>query len=210
MKVLKVTAENRWNGNQRRIGITGGIASGKSSVAKYLSNIKNIPILDADLFAREALTQKIEINQQIIKRYGLRIARETKFPQEINRLELGEIIFSDPKEKLWIESLIHPYVKRRFYDELKRYKSRPILALVIPLLFEANLTNICSEIWLIYCTISQQYERLNIRNNFNYEQSRCRIESQIAIDNKRDMSDKIIDNSKSIEFSYRQIDKLLE
>ena len=162
MKVSKITTQNRWNGNQRRIGITGGIASGKSSIAKYLAKAKNIPILDADIFAREALTENPQISQKVIDRYGNQItdlaAKDGKV--QINRLALGEIIFSNKQEKKWIESLIHPFVKKRFNEELEKQISSPTLALVIPLLFEANLNNICSEVWLVYCTIKQQYARL--------------------------------------------------
>ena len=76
MKVSKVTTENRWNGNQRRIGITGGIASGKSSIAKYLETSKNFPILDADLFAGEALTQNSQITLEVLRRYGEQITKQ--------------------------------------------------------------------------------------------------------------------------------------
>ena len=209
MKVSKVKARNRWNGNQRRIGITGGIASGKSSIAKYLETSKNIPILDADLFAREALTQNTQITLEVLDRYGEQINKQTDCKQEINRLALGEIIFSDKKEKLWLESLIHPFVRKRFDEELSKLRSSPKLALVIPLLFEANLHDICSEIWLVYCTIDQQYERLKLRNNFNDKQAKLRIESQLSIDHKRQLSDIIIDNSGTIQSSYDQIDTLL-
>ena len=102
MKVSKVTTENRWNGNQRRIGITGGIASGKSSISRYLEASKNIPILDADLFAREALTQNSQIILAVLGRYGEQITKQKDCKKEINRLALGEIIFSDKKEKLWL------------------------------------------------------------------------------------------------------------
>ena len=209
MKVSKVKTENRWNGNQRRIGITGGIASGKSSIARYLETSKNIPILDADLFAREALTQNTQIALKVLGRYGEQITQQKDCKEEINRLVLGEIIFSDKKEKLWLESLIHPFVRKRFDEELSKLRYSPKVALVIPLLFEANLHDICSEIWLIYCTIEQQYERLKLRNNFNDKQSKLRIESQLPIDHKRQLSDIIIDNSGTIQSSYNQIDRLL-
>ena len=209
MKVSKVKTENRWNGNQRGIGITGGIGSIKSSIARYLETSKNIPILDADLFAREALTQNSKITLEVLRRYGKQITQQKDCKEEINRLALGEIIFSDKKEKLWLESLIHPFVRKRFDEELSKLRYSPKLALVIPLLFEANLHEICSEVWLIYCTVEQQYERLKLRNSFNYKQSKLRIESQLSMDNKRKLSDKIIDNSGTIQSSYTQIDTLL-
>ena len=209
MKVSKVKTENRWNGNQRRIGITGGIASGKSSIAKYLETSKNIPILDADLFAGEALTQNSQITLEVLRRYGEQITKQKDCKKEIIRLALGEIIFSDKKEKLWLESLMHPFVRKRFDEELRKLRYSSKLALVIPLLFEANLHDICSEVWLIYCTIEQQYERLKLRNGFNYKQSKLRVESQLSIDHKRNLSDRIIDNSDTIKSSYNQIDKLL-
>ncbi len=209
MKVSKVKTGNRWNGSQRRIGITGGIASGKSSIARYLERSKNIPILDADVFAREALTQNSQISLEVIERYGEQITKQKECQEGISRLALGEIIFSDKKEKLWLESLIHPFVRKRLNEELTKLKNSPKLALVIPLLFEANLHDICSEIWLVSCRIEQQYERLKLRNGFNYKESKLRIESQLSIDHKRKLSDRIIDNSGTIQCSYNQIDKLL-
>ncbi len=210
MKVSKVKTKNRWNGKQRRIGITGGIASGKSSIAKYLANTKNIPILDADLFAREAMDKETNIRMQVLDRYGDIIIRtENDDNKKINRFELGQIIFSDKKEKLWIESLIHPYVKKRFDIELSKHQNSNILGLVIPLLFEAGLNNICSEIWLIYCTTAQQYRRLKQRDNFNHHQAKLRVDAQLPMDYKKQISDEIIDNSQSLQASYNQIDKLL-
>ncbi len=209
MKVSKAKTGNRWNGNQLRIGITGGIASGKSCVARYLKISKNIPILDADLFAREALTQNSKITREVIGRYGEQVTHEKNFKQGINRQALGEIIFSDKKEKLWLESLIHPFVRNRFNEELSKLTDVPRLALIIPLLFEAGFTDICSETWLLYCTVEQQYERLKRRNNFTYKQSKLRIESQLSIDQKIRMSDIIIDNSGSMQSCFNQIDTLL-
>ena len=210
MKVSKVTAKNRWKGNQRRIGITGGIASGKSTVAIYLTNTKKIPILDADIFAKEALTEVKAIKSQVVQRYGERIISTKNDNKEINRLELGQIIFSDKNEKLWLESLIHPYVIKRFNIELSQHQHYSTVGLVIPLLFEASLETICSEVWLVYCTTSQQYKRLQHRNNFNYQQLKLRIESQLPMDYKKRLSDKIIDNRGSLESSHNQIDALLD
>ena len=73
----------------------------------------------------------------------------------------------------------------------------------------ANLNDLCSEVWLIYCTSAQQYQRLSLRNSFSYAQSKLRIESQLSIDHKRQLSDLIIDNSGTIQSSYDQIDTLL-
>ena len=209
MEVSKVTAKNRWNGNQRRIGITGGIASGKSSITRYLSDSKKIPILDADIFAREALMHKTKITNQIIERYGAKVITDKTDKKTIERLALGKIIFANKKERLWVENLIHPYVTKRFDEELKKLHTSPILALVIPLLFEAKLTHICSEIWCIYCTKEQQYNRLNHRNYFSYKESKLRIESQLPMEYKMQMSDQTIDNSANSKLSYDQIDKLL-
>ena len=147
---------------QRRIGLTGGIASGKSSVAALLEK-RGCPVLDADLYAREALATGTSASKAVVARYGKRVQKDET--SDIDRAGLAAIVFNDPNERSWLEQLVHPIVKRRFDDALQSLPDAPIVILMIPLLFEAGLEKWCSEIWVVRCTALQQRERLMARNN---------------------------------------------
>ena len=162
----------RWSRSQRRIGLTGGIASGKSSVGSYLSKVKELPILDADVYSREILSTNNTLIKAVLSRYGTSVQiPNVDTLYSIDRKKLGNIIFGNPVERLWIEELIHPYVIQKFLDELKIYEDIPIVVLIIPLLFEIRLTSMCSEIWLVDCDLDQQFQRLITRDGFTYNQA---------------------------------------
>ncbi|AAP99099.1 Dephospho-CoA kinase [Prochlorococcus marinus subsp. marinus str. CCMP1375] len=210
MRVSKANALKRWKGSQRRIGITGGIASGKTSIGKYIESVKNTPILDADMFSREALTANQTIKDTIINRYGRTIVdKENTNSKTINRAALGEIIFHDKNERIWLENLLHPIIEKRFEEELEKHKLSSTIVLIIPLLFEANFTYLCSEVWLIYCSLDEQYERLMKRDGLNKEQAKYRIEAQLPLESKKILSDHIIDNTNKLDLSYPQVEVLL-
>ena len=146
--------------NQRLIGLTGGIATGKTTVSNYLGDRYGFPILDADVYAKEAVEVDSPIFQKIIQRYGSDIQLENR---ELNRTKLGDIIFNDTEEKNWLEAQIHPYVRKRFQEGIDSLNNQ-IIVLSIPLLIEANLTHLVSEIWAVFCDYEQQIERLQQRN----------------------------------------------
>ncbi len=168
-----------------------------------------MPILDTDIYSHEALAPGTKATKEVIKRYGNKICQTTKGELSINRQLLGDIIFSNQNEKVWLENLLHPIIKNRLNEELNNAKNIKIIGLIIPLLFEAELAYLCSEVWLIDCRIDQQYERLMYRDKLNLQQAKCRMKSQIPIAMKREFADEIIDNSKETDFLEEQINKLL-
>jgi dephospho-CoA kinase len=186
------------------IGLTGGIATGKSTVANYLATTYNLPILDADIYARDAVSVGSPILSQIAEKYGTEIILNDG---NLNRAKLGEIIFNQPKERDWIESVIHPYV-RSCFDQAIKESSANTLVLVIPLLFEANLENLVNEIWVVSCSPQQQQQRLIERNNLTAEQAAARINSQLPIAEKIARADVVLDNSGNLESLLQQIDKV--
>ncbi len=200
---------SRWNGAQRRIGITGGIASGKSSVGAFLKENKGIPLLDADIYAHEALEPNQIATTAVIKRYGQKVTDQIQDqPPALNRSLLGKIIFSSCKERLWLEELIHPIVEKRFQKELANKKNLSKVALIIPLLFEAELTSLCSEIWVVKCNLNQQYERLFKRDGLNKIEAKQRIEAQWPLEKKLCLADVVIDNSGGFREWEDQINSL--
>ncbi len=189
--------------NKRLIGLTGGIATGKSTVSNYLHQKYQLTILDADIYAREAVLPNSSIILAISNRYGNSILQKDG---SLNRKALGEIIFNNSQEKTWLESLIHPYVRHRFETEIEQLQDT-IIVLVIPLLFEAKMTDLVTEIWLVYCEIEKQINRLITRDKLTKTQAKARINSQLPVQFKIQNSDVILDNSLMLEDLYRKIDE---
>ncbi|MDP5018220.1 dephospho-CoA kinase [Anabaena sp. UHCC 0187] len=188
------------------IGLTGGIATGKSTVANYLATAYNVPILDADIYARDAVSVGSPILSQIAEKYGKDIILNDG---NLNRAKLGEIIFNHPEERHWVEGIIHPYV-RNCFDKAINESSANTLILVIPLLFEAKLENLVNEIWVVSCSAQQQQQRLIERNNLTPAQATARINSQLPIAEKIARANINLDNSSTLESLLKQIDVVIK
>lgn len=190
---------------KRIIGLTGGIATGKTTVTNYLASAYKLPILDADIYAREAVSLGSPILGAIAQRYSEQILLPDG---NLNRQQLGEIIFNRQDERNWIEDLIHPDVRDRFLKAIALSSSQT-LVLVVPLLFEAGMTDLVTEIWVVSCSQEQQLQRLIQRNHLNREQARARINSQLSIEEKMANADVVLDNSSTLEVLLKQVDVAL-
>jgi dephospho-CoA kinase len=187
---------------RRIIGLTGGIGTGKSTVAKYLQDVYHLPILDADIYAREAVTIDTPIYREIIFRYGDRIILSDR---NLDRRSLGEIIFNKTAEKEWLESKIHPYVIDRIVADLKKSDEETIV-LVVPLLFEAKMTDMVTEIWVVACSSDRQIKRLQERDRLTEATAKIRIDNQLPLATKIAIADIVLNNDSTLENLYSQID----
>ncbi|MBV5260058.1 dephospho-CoA kinase [Synechococcus moorigangaii CMS01] len=191
----------------RIIGLTGGIATGKSTVTTYLAQRYQLPILDADIFARQAIAPPSLILDHIFDRYGEGIKNADG---SLNRQALGDIVFNDPGEKQWLETQIHPYVRQRFQDACtQELQAAPTIICAIPLLFEARLTDFVSEIWVVTCRPDQQLARLQQRNALTLAQAQARIASQMPLAEKVARADVVLDNSLDLATLHHQVDLAL-
>lgn len=190
------------NSNPHLIGLTGGISTGKTTVANYLATAYHLPILDADIYAREAVQKNSPILSAIAQRYNSNILLPDG---TLNRKKLGEIIFNNTDERRWVEQQIHPYVRDRFVEEIDKLPQQTAV-LVIPLLFEAQMVKLVTEIWVVYCSQQQQLERMMQRDNLTLEQAQTRISSQMSIEEKCDRADVVLDNSSTLEALITQVD----
>jgi dephospho-CoA kinase len=191
---------------QRIIALTGGISTGKTTVTDYLARVHHLPILDADVYAREAVLPGSKILDKLCGRYGSSL----RLPDgSLDRAQLGAIIFQDVKDRQWVESLIHPYVRACFEREQLKLKELPTLIMAIPLLFEADLTHLATEIWVVACTAAQQLERLMQRNGLTQAEALARVKSQWPLSEKCKRADVVLDNSGDREALYTQIDQHL-
>jgi dephospho-CoA kinase len=186
---------------RRIIGLTGGIGTGKSTVSAYLADRYHLPILDADLYAREAVAVGSEALALIADRYGAEILLSDG---SLDRSRLGAIVFAQPAERQWLESIVHPLV--RCYFERDLAASDGTVVAVIPLLFEAQLQAWVTEIWVVACSEAQQLERVQGRDGLTLDQARQRLASQLPLATKISQADWVLDNSGSLEFLRRQVD----
>lgn len=193
--------------NQRIIGLTGGIATGKSTVSRYLQEAHRIPVLDADVYARQAVAVGSLVLGAIVERYGAAMLNPDG---SLNRAGLGEVVFHDAQEKAWLEQRIHPVVRQCFQSAMAELTEVPIVVQVIPLLFEADLTDQVTEIWVVACTPDQQRQRLIARNGLTAEQAEARMASQMPLAAKIARADGVLDNSGDRETLFRQVDQALQ
>ena len=182
--------------NQRRIGLTGGIASGKTTITNYIRKHKNIPILDADNLSRELIKPNTYGYRKILDYFGNKIIdNKNNSERAINRKLLRKIIFKNSESKEWIEKLLHPLIKEKMIEECSQYKNNQTIVLVIPLLFEAKFEDICTEIWLVKCPKELQKKRLIARDKISEKEACDYINHQLSFEEKKKFSDIILDNS---------------
>ena len=195
--------------NQRRIGLTGGIASGKSTITDYIKAHKKFPILDADIVSRELIKPNTIGYEKILDYFGNQIIDKYSSIKAINRKLLRSIIFENEKDRVWIQKLLHPLIKEKMIEECNKYKNNEIILLVIPLLFEAKFEHICTEIWLVKCSEEQQIQRLIKRDNISEEEALKTIKLQLNFAAKTKFSDVILDNSDDRNLWINKIRKLI-
>ena len=182
--------------SQRRIGLTGGIANGKSTITNYIKKHTNIPILDADDLSKELIQPKTYVYKKILDYFGNQIINnKNNSKKAIDRKLLRNIIFKNSESKKWIEKLLHPLIKERMIEECSQYKNNQTIVLVIPLLFEAKFEDICTEIWLVKCPKEIQKNRLITRDKISEKEAYELINFQLSFEEKRKFSDIILENS---------------
>ncbi len=195
--------------NQRRIGLTGGIASGKTTIANYISFTKNIDLLDADHFAKELIISGTSSYKKIITHFGNSIIDKQSPSKEINRKEMKQIIFKYPDERIWMENLLHPLIKEKMIKRCQYFQDAKILILVIPLLFEAKFNDLCTEIWIVKCSKEVRIKRIMERDQISRKEALNIINIQMDLSKKEYKKYTLLDNEKEKSSWQKQIDKLI-
>ncbi|MCE4966004.1 dephospho-CoA kinase [Staphylococcus chromogenes] len=173
------------------IGLTGGIATGKSTVAELLK-AHGFKIVDADIASRKAVEKDSEGLKKVVAEFGEEALTEEG---EMNREYIGQQIFYDDLKREKLNAIIHPIVREIMENEKKQYLAQGHdVVMDIPLLFENGLEKTVDEVWLVYTSPSIQIDRLMERNQLSIEDAKARIYSQISIDKKSRMADVVIDN----------------
>ncbi|WP_088103788.1 dephospho-CoA kinase [Halalkalibacter urbisdiaboli] len=190
------------------IGLTGGIASGKSSVSAMLKKIGH-PVIDADQIAREVVEQGETAYRDIVSHFGHHILDEQG---NIERKKLGAIIFDNEQERQVLNQIVHPAVRKRMQQKKDYYVNEGYQTIIfdIPLLYESNLFHLVDKVLLVYVDPDVQFNRLEKRDQAGKEDAQRRIKSQIPLKEKRKRADAIIDNNGSLDETRQQLEIILQ
>ncbi|MFJ8063332.1 dephospho-CoA kinase [Psychrobacillus sp. NPDC096426] len=189
------------------IGLTGSIASGKSTVSNMLK-VLGYPIVDADLVARVVVERGTETLQTIQEVFGQEVIAEDG---TLNRGKLGEIIFSSPSKRKQLNDIIHPAIRAEMLRQKEQLliDGHPTIIMDIPLLFESKLQSYVEKILVVTVTEETQLERLMARNNYTLEEAKARIQSQLPLSIKEKEADAVIYNNGTLESTEQQLKKIL-
>ena len=190
------------------IGLTGGIASGKTTVSNMFIE-KNIPVIDTDKIAKELLSIDTEAYNEVIEMCGPDIKLSNN---EINRKRLASIIFANKDIRDRLNSIIHPRVKKIMMSEVARHKQMETKVIVIdvPLLFESGFDKYVDETITVFVNFESQLDRLMSRDQIDMEYANLKIKAQLPLSEKVKQSTYVIDNSLSILETKKQFIKILE
>ncbi|AAP28517.1 MULTISPECIES: dephospho-CoA kinase [Bacillus] len=190
------------------IGLTGGIASGKSTVSQMFREL-SIPVIDADIIAREVVEKGKPAYNKIVEVFGTEVLQEDG---ELDRPKLGSVVFYNEEKRLQLNKIVHPAVREEMNRQKEMYIKEGMQAVVldIPLLFESKLTSLVDRVLVVAVKPHTQLERLMKRNNFSEEEATARIQSQMPLEEKVKNADEVINNDGTIMGTKTQLQAILK
>ena len=189
------------------VGLTGGIASGKSKVAGMLEEL-GAHVIDFDVLARRVVEPGEPAWQDIVDHFGPEVLNHDR---SIDRRRLGAIVFADDRERTVLERLTHPRIRQEFVREVRAITAREpdrIVVAVVPLLVESGMQSMFDHVVVVYAPVEQQLERLMRRDGLKLDDARARIDAQLPIEQKLPGADTVIDNSGSPDHTRHQVEEL--
>ena len=191
-----------------KLGLTGGIATGKTTISNYLKSI-NIPVLDADEYARKVVEPGTPGLDEITNTFGEQVLRADG---SLNRKLLGQIVFNDSSARQTLNDITHPRIQQMMADELHRLAEQqtPLVILDIPLLLENNNVAGADAVMVVSIPESLQLTRLMQRNNLTEKEAHARISAQMPLVEKEKLADFVIDNSGTISNTQKQVEKVIQ
>ncbi|WP_462406964.1 dephospho-CoA kinase [Gracilibacillus sp. Marseille-QA3620] len=190
------------------IGLTGGIASGKSTVSNWLLS-QGYPVVDADIAARKVVEPGMPALEKIRKAFG----DDVLLPDgTLDRKRLGSIIFANEEKRQTLNVIVHPAVREWMRQETERAfgEGASIVIMDIPLLFESKLTHMVEETILVYVTKEIQLKRLMERDGYMEADALARIHAQMPIDEKKELADYIVDNNGPLSETIEQMRQIMD
>ena len=199
---------NRWSKMTYILGLTGGIASGKSTVSAYLAQ-NGALIIDADLIARQVVAKKSSGLKQIVAKFGGEILTASG---ELDRKKLGKLVFSNKELLKALTDITGPLIRAEILREIEAAKKAQVKLVVldIPLLFETGYQTLCDKVMVVTIPSKLQLERVMKRDNLSAAEARKRIANQLPASRRNELADVLIDNSKSVAETYQQVLKWLK
>lgn len=189
------------------IGLTGGIASGKSTVTSYLRE-KGYAVIDADHVVHDLQAPGGELYQALVEHFGTEILLDTG---DLDRPALAQRIFSSQKEITWSNQVQGEMIRKALARERDRLiEAEDLFFMDIPLLIEQGYLDWFDQVWLVYVTEDTQLERLMARNALTEVQARDRLAAQMPLDEKKALVDLVINNNSQRDHLYQEIDRALE
>lgn len=188
-----------------RIGLTGGIASGKSAVAEMFAE-RGAELIDTDAIARELVVPGSDGLQAIVRAFGREILDEDG---ALDRRSLRRIVFADPVSRRKLEAILHPRIRAAAIERAAA-SSAPYVVLAVPLLFESGFERLVDRSLVVDCPVEVQLERLMQRDGIDEPEARAMIEAQMQRGVRRAAADDVIDNDGSIDATRAQVDRLHE
>lgn len=191
-----------------KIGLTGGIGSGKSTVSKILKD-NGFSVIDADIIAKDVLLNFPEILEKVKVEFG---SGFFDWRGEFRRKEFGNHIFRFQKERKKYEAIIMPYIKKEIYAALDKEKKlgKKLIILDAPTLVENNLHGEMDYIIVVWVDNNTQVQRIKLRDRLSRDEAINRINSQLSLDTKKSFADVIIDNNKELSSTKEQVDGLVD
>src|SRR5699024_3788897 len=189
------------------IGLTGSIASGKSTVSLMFDDF-NIPVIDADKISREVVMPGGKAYEQIVDEFGEDVLRDDK---SLDRKKLGAIVFENEEKREQLNNIVHPAVREKMLERRDAFAAsdEKCVVLDIPLLFESKLMHFVDKTVVVYVDEDVQLERLMERDGDSEEEAYQRINAQMPVKEKAELADVVIDNNGAKHDSYQQLESLL-
>ncbi|NQI36563.1 dephospho-CoA kinase [Streptococcus suis] len=189
------------------IGLTGGIASGKSTVTAFLRE-QGFPVIDADAVVHELQAKGGKLYQVLLAEFGEAILSDDG---SLDRAKLGQAVFADSKLRARLSVLQDQIIRQELLDRRDALKqTEQVIFMDIPLLYEADYSGEVDEVWLVYVDRAQQLERLMKRNGLAVQDAENRLAAQLSLEEKRSQAQVVIDNSGAVEATLAQVAQLLE
>jgi len=190
------------------IGLTGGIASGKSTVAKILERLGAV-VVNADTLSREVVEPGREAWNEIVGTFGADVLQPD---QTLDRQKLRAIIFDHPEARKKLETIIHPRVRALAEERIRQHAAAgyEIIAYEVPLLFEGNLQDSLRPVILVACAVETQRRRLQHRDQLDAATAQKHIDAQMSLEEKRRLADYVIENDGDLDDLDRQVRAILE
>lgn len=192
-----------------RIGLTGSIATGKSTVTNMLKELGAF-VIDCDKTAREVVASGTRGLAKIEAAFG---KDAVAADGSMDRVYIGDLVFRNPEMKKCLENILFPLIFEALDEELLRLEregATPVVFLDMPLLYEVKYDSYVDEVWLVYVPFEVQLSRLMKRNGYTKEEALLRIYSQISVDKKKSLAQQVIDNSGTLEDTKEQVRSLWE